>query len=125
MADSITLIKDILEEYTEDVQEGIAATAKTIADEGKSKLRSVSPKGRTGKYRKGWRVSSKRGKSYVACTIYNTEYRLTHLLEKPHVIRNKYGKWGTSVPKVHIKPVEEACVKEFESKVNELIKNGG
>ena len=124
MADSITLIKDILEEYTEDIQVGITQEAQSVAREGKAKLRNVSPK-RTGKYRKGWNVSTKKGKTYVECTIYNTEYRLTHLLEKPHAIRNKYGKWGTSVPKVHIKPVEEACVKEFESRVDELIKNGG
>lgn len=123
--DSILDIKDILEEYSLDIQEGIFEAAENVAKKGASELRNASPK-RTGKYRSGWRVQKNKGKSYVDCTIHNSKaWQLTHLLERPHAIRNKYGTWGTSKPQVHIKPVEERCVREYEKEVENVIKNGG
>lgn len=123
--DSLIDIKDILEEYSKDIQESIKEAAEKVAEEGKNELRATSPK-HTGKYRKGWRVDKRSGYGYVHNTIYNaTDWQLTHLLEKPHVIRNKYGDWGTSKPKVHIAPVEEKCIREFKKDVEQIIKNGG
>lgn len=118
-------IKDILNEYSSDIQEGITETAFKVAEDGKNKLRVTSPK-RTGKYRKGWRVEKKQGKGFVHATIYNaTDWQLTHLLEKPHVIRNQHGTWGTSKPQVHIEPVEQECIQEYQKNVEQVIKNGG
>ena len=118
-------IKDILNEYSSDIQEGITETAFKVAEDGKNKLRVTSPK-RTGSYRKGWRVEKKQGKGFVHATIYNaTDLQLTHLLEKPHVIRNQHGTWGTSKPQVHIEPVEQECIQEYQKNVEQVIKNGG
>lgn len=114
-------INDILNEYSTDIQEAITTTAQTIAKEGVSELKNTSPK-RTGKYRKGWRVSTTKGKGYVECIIHNaTSYQLTHLLEKPHLTRNG----GKTTPKVHIAPVEQKCVSQYEKDVENIIKNGG
>lgn len=114
-------ICDILDEYSNDIQEGITKAAEDVAKQGASELKSKSPK-RTGKYSKGWRVDKRSGKGFVHTTIYNaTRWQLTHLLEKPHLLRN--GKKST--PKVHIQPVEEKCIKNFEKKVENIIKNGG
>lgn len=122
---SLIDIKDILNEYSTDIQEGITETAFKVAEDGKNKLRVTSPK-RTGKYRKGWRVQKKQGKGFVHATIYNaTDWQLTHLLEKPHVIRNQHGTWGTSKPQVHIEPVEQECIQAFQKDVEQVIKNGG
>lgn len=59
----------------------------------------------TGAYAKSWTwkmVEEKLGEYGV---VYNKEhYRLTHLLEHGHVIRNAYGTYGRTAPRPHIKP---------------------
>ena len=119
--DSILDIKDILNEYSVDIQESIVKTAENVAKKGAEKLKQTSPK-RTGKYSKGWSVRTTKGRGEVSSTIYNaTNWQLTHLLEKPHLLRN--GRLST--PKVHIYPVEQQCIKEYETEVEKVIKNGG
>lgn len=114
-------ISDILEEYSIEIQEGITQAAEDVANAGAKELKAISPK-RTGKYSKGWRVNKRSGKGFVHTTIYNaTNWQLTHLLEKPHLLRN--GK--KSKPIVHIEPVEEKCIKNFQKEVEHIIKNGG
>lgn len=117
----LTAISDILTEYSLEVQEGITKAAEDVSKQGAKELKTKSPK-RTGKYSKGWKVDVKKGYGFVNTTIYNsTSWQLTHLLEKPHLLRN--GK--KSKPIVHIQPVEEKCIKNFEKKVEQIIKNGG
>lgn len=118
---SIIDIQDMLNEYSQDIQDGITQAAEDIAKRGANELKTKSPK-RTGKYSKGWRVDKRSGKGFVHATIYNaTNWQLTHLLEKPHLLRN--GK--KSVPKVHIEPVEQKCINDFRNEVEQIIKNGG
>lgn len=123
--DELIAINDILDEYSKEIQDGIREVAYKVAENGKNKLRVSSPK-KTGSYSKGWKVKKNSGFGYVHTTIYNaTDWQLTHLLEKPHVIRNKYGEWGTSKPHVHIEPVEQECIQEYQREVEQVIKNGG
>jgi len=126
MADKgILEIKDILSDYSKDIQDAITEEAISVAKKGVAELKNTSPK-KTGSYRKGWRVDTTKGTWSIECIIHNsTNYQLTHLLEKPHVIRNGNGTWGTSTPKVHISPVEQSCVREYENEVEKIIKNGG
>ena len=122
---SLIDINEILNDYSSDIQESITEVAYKVAEDGKNKLKVTSPK-RTGDYRKGWRVDKRHGKGFVHATIYNaTDWQLTHLLEKPHAIKNQYGTWGTSKPQVHIEPVEKECNQAFEKNVKQIIKNGG
>ena len=119
--DSILDITEILNDYSEEIQESISKTAEEKSIEARNELREVSPK-RTGDYRKGWRVKVIRGRDWIDCIVHNaTNYQLTHLLEKPHAKRNG----GVTTPKVHIKPVEEQIVKEYENEIQTIIKNGG
>ena len=114
-------ISDILNEYSQDIQDGITQAAEDIAKDGANELKIKSPK-RTGKYSKGWRVDKRSGKGFVHTTIYNaTNWQLTHLLEKPHLLRN--GKKST--PIVHIEPVEQKCITNFKKKVEKIIQKGG
>ena len=123
MANNIdfSAVNEILNEYSKDVQEGITERAIQIAEKGKNDLKVTSPR-KTGSYSKGWRVDKRQGKGFVHATIYNaTDWQLTHLLEKPHLLRN--GKRST--PKVHIAPVEEKCIAQFQNDVEQIIENGG
>lgn len=118
---------DMLNEYSKDIQDGITEKAQEIAKQGQRTLKQTSPKRKGGgKYARGWRVKTTKGKGYVECTIHNaTDYQLTHLLEKTHNTRNG----GTYNPvisgTVHIAPVEESCVKDYELSVEKVIKDGG
>lgn len=121
MAESILDINKILNDYSSEIQEAIQNDAENVSKIGVDKLKNTSPK-RTGKYARGWRVKTKKGVGFVECEIHNaTSWQLTHLLEKPHAKRNG----GYTIPKVHIKPVEEYCIAQFERNVENIIKNGG
>lgn len=122
---SVTDIKNILEDYSNDIQDGITKSAEQVAEEGKNKLKATTNtyQIRTGKYNKGWKVSEKKGKGFVHTTIHNsTNWQLTHLLEKEHLKRD--GKNYTKAF-VHIEPVEKECISEFQKDVEHVIKNGG
>lgn len=124
---SILDISDILNDYSEEVQEVITEEAEKIANEGKDTLKQTSPKNskntrHKGKYAKGWRVKVVKGKGFVNATVYNaTDYQLTHLLENEHLTRNG----GKTKPIKHIEPVHDKCVENYEKSVERIIKNGG
>lgn len=130
MANSILDIKDILNEYSMDIQEGIEKDAQDIAKQAVNDLKATKNTYtiRTGKYNKGWRVNTKKGRGFINCTVHNaTNWQLTHLLERGH---DWVGRDGRRKPKAaksyeHIKPVEQKYVKQYERDVERIIKNGG
>ena len=104
---------NILEEYSKLASETVEKAARTSARDAVQKLKSTSPR-KTGDYASGW-ASKKQGHGYV---VYNRKAPgLTHLLEKGHVTRNKYGTYGRTPAHVHIAPVEAEAVEEFEQNV--------
>ena len=114
---SILDVVSILDDYSKDIQEGIEDSAVEVAKKGASTLKKTSHKG---KYAKGWRTKTEKSFGSVNVIIHNaTDYQLTHLLEKPHLTRNG----GITKPNVHIKPVEDTCINEYERKVEEVIQN--
>ena len=124
MHNSVLDVKDMLDDYSLEIQESIEKKAQEIATKAMDELKNA--KGtytiRTGKYNKGWRVNVKRGRGFINCTVYNgTNWQLTHLLENGHLTRNG----GRTRSFVHIRPVEEKYVNQFEQDVEKIIKNGG
>lgn len=124
---SIIDVNDILNEYSDDVQEAIAEAAIKVAKQGVNELKATSPKRpKSGKYARGWRVKTERGKGYISNTIHNTQYQLTHLLEKGHRIVDRHGQLKGHVDaRVHIAPVEQKCINQYTKDVEKIIKNGG
>ena len=130
MHNSILDVKAILSDYSADIQEAIMEDAQKVAKEGVTELKAKSPKREnSGKYAKGWRVKTQKGKWSINCTIHNaTNWQLTHLLEHGHDWVSRDGtkrKKDAAKPIEHIKPVEQKCIKQFESDVERIIKNGG
>lgn len=124
MHNSILDVNEILNEYSEDIQEGIDKEAQDTAKQAVNELKGVKNtyKIRTGEYNKGWRVNTKKGRGIINCTVWNaTNWQLTHLLENGHTTRNG----GRTRAFVHIKPIEEKYVNQYQQDVEKIIKNGG
>lgn len=106
-------ISRILSQYTEEVEEEIEEAKEITAKETVADLKKTSPKN-TGDYRKGWKITTRKG----AKIIHNKKYQLTHLLEHSHALRNG----GRSTPQPHIKPAEEKAIENYIKRVEKAIK---
>lgn len=108
-------IGKILEEYQDDVKQNLDQITKQIAQKGQQALKNESKsKFKGDRYWKGWRVDLQVGRLDTKATIYNASLPgLPHLLEKGHAKRNGGRVEGT----VHIAPIEEKLVAEFEKQV--------
>lgn len=89
--------RKLLREYGDDVLQTVQELVPEAADTAVKMIRRDSRK-RTGVYAKDWAKKCERmwgvGATYI---IYNREhYRVAHLLENSHVIRNKKGTYGTT-----------------------------
>ncbi|GKV69853.1 hypothetical protein NCCP2716_23510 [Sporosarcina sp. NCCP-2716] len=111
LSDAIT---QALQEFTTEVEDGLEKAKEKAAKDGAKTLRASSPK-RYGNYAKGW-TAKLEGKAWV---IHNAKRgQITHLLEKGHAKRG-----GGRVPaRVHIAPVEEQAIKQFEDEVKKVIR---
>lgn len=108
-------LADILDEYSDEVKEITRAEEDKAGNRTARELRSVSPKGRDGKYASGW---TKRRVDADTVVVHNSKAPgLAHLLEKGHVIRNKKGYFGRAPAHPHIKPVEAKENEEFYDNV--------
>lgn len=109
-------MKELLDDYSEEVQKVTDDAIEDTAKEAVTKLRNDSPKA-SGSYAKGW-TQKKDGK--LGRVVYNrTDYQLTHLLENSHLIKNQYGSWGRWYPeKKHIAPVEEWAADELPIRIS-------
>ena len=112
-----------LKRYSKVTSSEIQEAAKDIAKEAVKDVQSKSPMSNTsrrGKYKKGW-TSQNVEDGYIVRN--KDEYRLTHLLEKGHVIRDGTGrKVGQAKAQEHIKPAEIKAIKNFEKRIDEIAK---
>ena len=111
-------LDDILTQFVEEEEQTIDQVFKGVAEDTRRFVESKSPKD-SGDYAKGWEVvqgsaNSLIGDGVVDYVVANTEhYQLTHLLEKGHAIENKYGMYGRTRAKRHIKPAEKYGTQEL------------
>ena len=109
-------VDKILQEYGDDVQDNLDEIVNDLTKQGAKTLRSQSRStfGGSGKYAGGWTTQFESGRVSRQGTIYNQRVPgLPHLLEHGHA--NRGG--GRTPGRVHISTVEQALIKEFESKV--------
>ena len=115
-------IQIILRDYGTAMNMAVDEAGNVLAKDAARELRQTSPKGYRGRYAKGWKVKKEKKGTYV---VYNSEYRLTHLLEHGHKTRKRSGRYGTktqTAAQTHIAPVAEKVAEEFPGKINEHLK---
>ena len=125
-------ITSILGEYSSSIDSMVKQIADEVARDAVKKVKVSSPVNKKntshkGRYKKGWRMDVEKGFGTVSATIHNeTDYQLTHLLEKPHIGKIQYGVWGTVYPKSegHISKVQDEANQYFETEVERRIRNG-
>ena len=108
-------VKDILSQYGEVAIEATKEAVAEVAKESAKKLKSSSPRGRTGKYAKGWTSKVETGRVSASATVYGKSgtYQLAHLLEHGHAKRGG----GRTTPIQHIEPVEQWAVEETYERI--------
>lgn len=118
-------IQDIVQQYSDEVVAQLPGIVKGAAKTTLKTLKKNAESIGGTKYRGSFKSRKERSMSVseTTYTIYSTQYRLTHLLEHGHVIRNRPGGpvYGVTRAFPHWKPAEEAGIDEFNSKLEEAI----
>lgn len=106
-------IDNFFGEYVESVYASVAQSADETGEETVNILKATSPKNR-GKYAKSWKLKRTEYGNGVTVTVYNTKYRLTHLLEEGHMTRDGVTR-AKAIP--HIAPAEKKASEMFAKKI--------
>ena len=123
------LSKEILKQleiYTEEVQQKVAEAVIQVGDQTAKELRTVNQVAGSNvwkNYPRGWTTQNTKTKERQISEVYNrTGFRLTHLLENGHVIKNGTGRvFGRTREFPHISVAEEKAVDLLEQKIKEAI----
>lgn len=117
-------IMNILNEYAEDIDNGLADTAELVGQQGARAINGTAKgivrgnrRSKKGKYYNSWKVTSMRRRLYTDVVIHSGKPGLPHLLEFSH----RTGKRGHYSGREHIAPVERELVKQFEDGVVKYI----
>lgn len=124
-------LKEELEKYGSIANSVLEESIKDVAEQASEKLRAVSrfaPDGHpTGEYSQDWdAITEKTGRFSSTAIVYNIDnYRLTHLLEFGHVIRNGTKRdLGKAPAYPHIAPVndwaQEEAIRQIDRRLDEV-----
>jgi hypothetical protein len=115
-------IADALREYTDAVSDGIREEVDAAATDIKREIQAGSPVGKTGRYKKGWRITKRDSKGVTSRIIHNALFPgLVHLLEHGHAKRGG----GRVAGKPHVAPAAETRIRQMEENIKRIISNGG
>lgn len=118
-------LKKIGEFYVKDITDAINEAAEETAEELKANIRRDAPRGHRKKYYRYGRVKVENGllnsKKFI-WHVAKPEYRLAHLLERPH---RKARGGGVTTARPHIKKNEETANKRFYDRCLSICKRGG
>ena len=112
-------VTNILKDWSADVLEQTNEAVKDVATEARDELKVEGEfQNKSGKYRKGWKVTFTELRYGLQATVHNKVYQLTHLLESGH------AKWlwgrdtgGTVQAFPHIEKVNEEAQRKLEEEI--------
>lgn len=119
-------VDSVLKEYGDEAYDVMEVCIEEVADEATDKLRAVNhfKNDGTGAYAGSW-INDEISKTVLSVkrAVHNEEhYRLTHLLEKGHVIKNGTGReYGKTDAYPHIGPVNDWVQTELVRKVKQKL----
>lgn len=127
LGDLGNVISETIHDYTQEVKEAIDDSVLQTAEEVRDMVKEKAPV-QKGKYQKS--IAIKREKEILGNKqriVYAKapHYRLTHLLEKGHVVRNQYGTYGRTRAFPHWAPAEDYADKTHTKRVIKAIETGG
>lgn len=121
-------LKEVLDEYGEDVYRVLGTGIKEVSDEAVRKLQEVKhfAPGRnpSGAYSRDWVAEDVKKTKFEQKRVVHNEshYQLAHLLEKGHVSRNGTGRtFGSVRAYPHVADVEKWAQDELPRRVEKLI----
>ncbi len=132
LSDMNNVIADILDEYGDNVTEGVRVAVKEVAKTAQKEVKAASPvrkstglrggKYKSGAYKRGWTIAeSKESRLRSEAIVYNkNHYYLTHLLENGHKLVKGGRTIGTVRTFPHIRKAEENAIKNMERVVREI-----
>jgi hypothetical protein len=112
-------VTSILKEWSSDVLEQTNEAVRDVATEARNELKVEGDfQNRSGKYRKGWRVTFTELRYGLEATVHNKVYQLTHLLESGHA----KWLWGRDTGETvkaypHIEKVNEEAQRKLEEEI--------
>ena len=117
MADDI---KRYMDEYSRLAAYEMKEAVKAAADAAKKEVEANAPV-KSGKYAKSWAVKkTKENSTALELTLHSkTQYRLTHLLEFGHALRNG----GRTEGQVHIAPAETLTEQTLEAEIRKRLED--
>lgn len=78
-------VAEIYKNWSVDVIDTSKEAVKEVAEESRDQLKVEGDfSNRTGKYRKGWKITFEETRYDIKATVHNKVYQLTHLLESGH-----------------------------------------
>lgn len=111
-------VRDELEQYGVEVREAVDAAVLRVARSCLAQIRRNSPR-RTGAYRKGWTMQTKRGRLSTVAVIFNrTRWFLIQLLEFGH----QKASGGRQAGHPHIAPAVEDADRELMSELESSLR---
>jgi len=112
-------ISKIYKSWSAEVLEETNETVKDVANEARDQLKVEGDfKNKSGKYRKGWRVTFTEMRYGLEATVHNKVYQLTHLLESGHakwLFGRDTGETVQAFP--HIEKVNEEAQRKLEEEL--------
>ena len=114
-------VREILEEYSDEVVDVVTEAADETRKEAVRRLRAASRENfGSGDYSKGWTSELKKGAFGASATVYGRSptSSLAHLLEFGHVTRNGTGRTYAPTPAhPHIEAVNDWAAEDFTDRV--------
>jgi len=123
-----SVVQKLLQEYGDEVLRLADEAIPEVGKESRKQLKQTSPKA-TGAYSRSWSVDIRRERLGITAEVHNKDkYRLTHLLEYGHDIKNQYGYVGKDGKRVkaipHIGKVNDWAVDELFDRLKRGIESG-